>query len=114
MQTLTLSKTATDFLLISSLMLKQAGPHVILLESILHTPRFRGREQSNIYLGCVLCLLTGEQTEPLAGANVREQLLVMGASILRGRAGCIQAGGSPTGETLQGVKAFSRSTCRLL
>lgn len=66
--------------------------------------RFMSRELNNIYLDCLVCLLTGEQTEPLAGANVRAQHRVMDTSIERWRAGCIQAGGSPRGRALRGLK----------
>lgn len=58
----------------------------------------------NIYLDCLVCLLASEQTEPLAGANVRAQQRVMDTSIVRGMAGCIQAGGRPEGKALRGVK----------
>lgn len=64
--------------------------------------RFMSRVLKIVYLDSVVCLLTGEQTEPLAGANVRAQHRVMDTSIVRGRAGCIQAGGSPMGENTAG------------
>ena len=72
------------------------------------------RELNNIYLDRLVCLLTGEQTEPLAGDNVRAQHRVMDTSIERWRAGCIQTGGSPRGESTAGVKAFSLPADRLL
>lgn len=84
---------------------------VILLLSCTHHVRQQIYEQelNNIYhLDGLVCLPTGEQTEPLAGANVRAQHRVMDTSIVRGRAGCIQAGGSPGGKTLRGLKLSLR------
>lgn len=71
---------------------------------LFYDSRFMSRELNSIYLDCLVCLPPSEQTEPLAGANVRAQHRVMDTSIVRGRAGCIQAGGSPRGKTLRGVK----------